>query len=327
MTSKRNEGWEGLLDAADARLLPANRRVRVRRAPADVVDAPTEQSGPALADDHDIPIRPRRSNQAAAGKPRAELTAGGGSVMARIRAAAGILLVAATSIAVAWGIRHHVMTSPRFAVRTIRVDGTNRRSSEQVVAFAGLRPGANIFGVDLEGARLRILQDPWIEKADVRRKLPSTLLVDVSEREASAAVAIGSELYLCTHEGELFKQLEPGDPSQLVVISGLTPEQVAQDRPAVVRRIRGALDLLADYERRGPAKRLAVQELNLGEDGTLRMVVGHEGVVLELGQPPFRQKILRAARVLEEVDRRRAGPGVVFLDNEAHPDRVVVRMR
>jgi cell division protein FtsQ len=220
-----------------------------------------------------------------------------------------------------------VTTSPRFAVRTIRVQGTSRRSSEQVVQSAGLQTGKNVFAVDLENTRARILADPWIEKATVTRKLPSTIAVEVTEREAAAAVSVGGDLVLCTHEGELFKRLEPGDPSSLVVITGLEPEQVAADRPAAVRRVRAALELLSDYERRGPSKRLAPGEVHLGEDGTMQMTVGREGVTLELGHAPYRHKVTRAARVLEELERRRTQPGVVFLDNEAHPDRVVVRVR
>ncbi|MBI5535290.1 MAG: FtsQ-type POTRA domain-containing protein [Deltaproteobacteria bacterium] len=311
---------------AEPKSLPANRRVRApSMPPGGVIDAPGEDYEPP----EDAPIAaPDRNARKPASKPKAQR---GPSVLSaivrRAQPIVGLLVVVAASIAVAWGIRHHVMTSPRFAVRTVRVEGTVKRSSEQIAAAAGLKIGNNIFSIDLESARVRILQDPWIEKAMVRRKLPSTITVEVTEREASAAVVVGTEIYLCTHDGELFKTIEPGDPSNLVVITGLTSEQVSDDRPGSVKRIRAALDLMMDYEQRGPSKRLALEEINLAQDGTVRLVVGKEAVTLEMGQSPFRQKILRAAQVLQEVDRRHAQPSVVFLDNDAHPERVVVRMR
>jgi cell division protein FtsQ len=311
---------------AEPKSLPANRRVRAPSVPpGGVIDAPGEDYVPP--DETESPA-PERNVRKAAARPKAQR---GPSVLSevlrRAQPVVGLIVVVATSIAVAWGIRQHVMTSPRFAVRTVRVDGTNKRNSEQVAAAAGLQIGKNIFSIDLESARIRILQDPWIEKAMVRRKLPSSITVEVSEREASAAVVVGSEIYLCTHDGELFKRIEPGDPVNLVVITGLSPEQVSDDRPGSIKRIRAALDLMMDYEQRGPSKRLVLEEINLASDGSVRLVVGKEAVTLEMGQSPFRQKILRAARVLEEVDRRHAQPSVVFLDNEAHPERVVVRMR
>jgi cell division protein FtsQ len=310
---------------AEPKSLPANRRVRAPSVPpSGVIDAPGEDYEPP---DEPESAAPERNVRKAVSRPKPRGPSMLSGFIRRVQPIVGLLVVVATSIAVAWGIRQHVMTSPRFAVRTVRVEGTTKRNSEQIAAAAGLQIGKNIFSIDLESARVRILQDPWIEKAMVRRKLPSTITVEVSEREASAAVAVGSEIYLCTHDGELFKRIEPGDPVNLVVITGLSSEQVADDRPGSIKRIRGALDLMMDYEQRGPSKRLGLEEIHLASDGTVRLVVGKEAVTLEMGQSPFRQKILRAAQVLQEVDRRHAQPSVVFLDNEAHPERVVVRMR
>jgi cell division protein FtsQ len=55
--------------------------------------------------------------------------------------------------------------------------------------------------------------------------------------------------------------------------------------------------------------------------------VGREAIALSLGQPPYRDKIEEASRILNEVARRRANAAVIFLDDDAHPERVVVRMR
>ena len=46
-----------------------------------------------------------------------------------------------------------------------------------------------------------------------------------------------------------------------------------------------------------------------------------------LGGPPFRRKLEQAARVVAELDRRGAKAETIMLDNDARPERVVVRMR
>ena len=61
--------------------------------------------------------------------------------------------------------------------------------------------------------------------------------------------------------------------------------------------------------------------------GDLTVVVGKSGVRLARGGPPYRRKMVQATRVLAELDRRGAKPGMVMLDNDARPERVVVRMR
>ncbi len=308
------------------RALPANRRILPSKAEGGVVDAPAERVQHANAEGESKP-RPKGTALHAA-KARANGAMDGlRSRLNAIRTAVGIVVVVAASVALAWGIRHHVMTSPRFAVKTIRVEGTSRRTPEQVVDTAGLHVGMNIFGTDLDNARRRILQDPWVEKATVDRKLPSTLTVAVVEREASAVVDIGSELYLCTEQGEPFKRLEAGDPSNLPVITGISGDDVSANRKGVVARIKAALELLNEYERRGPSKEYPAQEVHLADDGTMRMVVGRNAVSIELGLPPYHKKVLRVAQVMAEVGRRKADASVLFLDNEAHPERVVVRMR
>ena len=59
----------------------------------------------------------------------------------------------------------------------------------------------------------------------------------------------------------------------------------------------------------------------------MTLVVGKNAVALRMGAPPYRRKLDQAIRVVAELDRRGAKPDSIMLDNEARPDRVVVRMR
>jgi cell division protein FtsQ len=231
------------------------------------------------------------------------------------------------SIAVAWGTRRYILSSPRFGIRTVIVDGTKRRTAEQVATTGGVTVGRNIFDLDPETARASIQADPWIEKSTVTRKLPDTIEIAVVEREARGLAAIGGELYLLTRDGEIFKRAAPEDPIDLPLITGIPPEAVSTDRAGVVLSYKRALDVAEDIERTGMTKRYAIQELYVRRDGTLVVTIGKEAIALHLGSPPYREKIAQAARVLTEVSRRKASASVIFLDNTAHPERVVVRMR
>lgn len=240
---------------------------------------------------------------------------------------AGVLVVLAASIAVGWGARRYVMSSPRFAIRTVLVEGEQRRSAQEVASAGGIEVGKNIFALDPALAGAAIAADPWIERATVTRRLPSTIHVAVVEREARALVAIGGDLYLATRDGEFFKRHGGEDPADLPVVTGVTAEQVARDRAGVVIAVRRALDVLEDLDRAGVSRRYPTQELHIEKDGTLVFTIGKEGISLHLGLPPYREKIAQASQVLSELARRKANASVIFLDNESHPERVVVRMR
>ena len=251
----------------------------------------------------------------------------GGRVVRALSLIAGVAVVLAASCLVAWGARRYVMTSPRFAIRTILVDGQRRRSALQIAEVGGAVVGKNVFALDLGSAAALIQDDPWVEKAKVERRLPSTIVINVTEREASAIGSIGGELYLLTRDGEPFKKLAEGDPNDLAVVTGISAEQVAKDRPGVVLSYKRALDVVEDMEKTGLAKRWPIQELHLEKDGSLVATIGKEAIALSLGLPPYREKILEAATILNELVRRKASAAVIFLDNHAHPERVVVRMR
>lgn len=246
--------------------------------------------------------------------------------LSAVRVVAGIALVVSAALGVAWAARAHVMSSPRFAVTEIDVVGNDRRPSESVAAESGIAVGANIFSLDLDGARARILADPWIAEAQLARRLPGTILVQVVERRPAALLAL-DDTYLVTAEGEPFKRLDLGDPTDLPLVTGLRAENLDDDREGSMRAIRRAIDLAAEYERGPMAKRAPLEEVHIQTDGTFAVVVGRGAMQLVLGAPPFRRKLDQAARVVAELDRRGAKADAIMLDNDTRPDRVVVRMR
>jgi cell division protein FtsQ len=250
-----------------------------------------------------------------------------GRWLSRLSLLTGILVVVSASLLCAWGLRRYLRASSRFSVRTVHVDGNVRRTPHQLSQRAGIAPGMNIFEVDEAAARAALEADPWIQSATVTTDLPSGVFVKVVEREASALATLDSSLYLVDTAGEIFKQVEEGDPIDLPVVTGIDPDLVARDREAVTIRIRRALDLVADLERAGVAKRYPVQELHIEPDTAITVTLGTEGLALAFGTPPYRSKIAKADRILGELRHREVKPAVIFLDNDAHPERVVVRMK
>jgi len=305
---------------------PSNRRVGRPKLPPDVVAGLVEE-GAGTADG-----REPAAQETAARAPREIDLASPWArrwlrALAVVRTAAGVALVVAVACAVAWGARRYVTTSPRFAVTEVVVRGVHRGDDEAIAARAGIALGANVFAVDLDVARAQLLADPWAKEVTLARRLPGTIVVELSERDAAALLALGGDVYVVSRDAEVVKRLEPGDPSDLPVVTGISPEAMQDDREGATRTVRRALDLAGDYERTALATRSPLQEIHVAADGGLTLVVGKSGLALVLGEPPYRRKLDQAARVLTEVDRQGAKADAVMLDNEARPERVVVRMR
>ncbi len=265
-----------------------------------------------------------RAGRAAVARPK---RSGPSLALSWLKLGSGVVVAIAAALAVAWGVLRYTVSTPRFAVTKVELEGAERLSQAYVTRLMGLDLGTNIFKFDPEGAEKLLLADPWIRQVKITRRLPSTLRVELEERDAAAVASIGDRLYLVTRAGEPFKQLETKDPFDLPIVTGISPESLAKDRAREIERISGALEVLRQWEKVPAAQVYPAQEIHLTEGGDAVLTVGKSGMTLQLGRAPFRKKLLMGDRVIQRLARSGRVPGIVFLDNRAHPDRVVVRMR
>jgi cell division protein FtsQ len=296
------------------------------------VSAPDER-GFVSEDESPSPARTTR-NRAVRSASAPPLAAGGGGggawslLWSLAKLFAGVVLVVAASGAVAWGAHRYALSTPRFAIKKLELSGNRRLSESEISTLAGLEPGQNIFAFDTANAERKLLENPWLREVKITRELPTTLKVEVTEHEPAALAVIGEDLYLVTRAGEPFKPLSEGDPSDLPVVTGISDDNLARDRVREIERIAAMLEILRHYERVDMSRVHPAQELHLRAGGEAVLTIGGKSPIsLHLGTGPWRKKLLMAERVVGRLAARGRLPGIVFLDNTAHPERVVVRMR
>jgi hypothetical protein len=107
--------------------------------------------------------------------------------------ALGVLLVGAAVV----GGACFLATTRGLAVRRIVVEGAVHADPRDLARASGAL-GENLLALDLAAARARVLAQPWVEEATLRRVLPHELQVRVSER-----VPIARE-----QDGEAFRVLD-----------------------------------------------------------------------------------------------------------------------
>jgi cell division protein FtsQ len=250
-----------------------------------------------------------------------------GKLGAAFRLGIGLALVIGTSVTVATSVRHYALTSPRFSIQEVNLLGGKRVAPDVAREQAGIVPGSNIFALDTAVAERKLLQNPWISEARVTRDLPRSLRVEIKEREPAALAVFAERLYLVTADGEPFKELAPGDPADFPLITGASVEGLSRDRARELDRVREGLAVLEQYGRVPLSKTQPAQEVHLADSGDVVLTAGKEGITFELGKDGYRRKLLMGEQVVGEMRRKGRTPGIVFLDNQAHPERVVVRMK
>jgi cell division protein FtsQ len=233
----------------------------------------------------------------------------------------GVMAVVALALLAGRQIVRHVIASPRFAVRELRIAATTHVSAEELQSLAGVEIGDRLLMIDPDRVAAKLAAHPWIASARVRRELPSALAIDVTERQAVACALMGA-LYLLDDSGRPFKRATFDEADGLPVITGVTREQYAALRPASEAVFREALALRDAY-----GDRPKLSEIHVDPRTGFSLVLLDGAAEVRLGRGGTDEKLARLDQILAAV-----GPGgpaalaTIYLDG-ALADRVTVRLR
>lgn len=310
-TLERPGGLTGLLRRL--RSGKGNRRVAPAKPPRAV--APT--STPVESAPLPRPARPPRPPRDWRAAGRRALAVG----LTGLKVLGVVVLVGGLGTGGFFGYRK-VMASTYFRVKELRLEGTSRAPTAELLRLVEGARGQSIFRVSLNELARTLVSHPWIREARVERQLPSTLKVRLVEEEPRALLALG-HLYLVNAEGQVFKQATTEEADGLVAITGISRLTYLNEPATAQARMRTALSALAQYQT-GP--RPPLSEVRVSATGEVSFFLKERGAALRFGTHFSDERLRRLDAVLAAL-----GPDVrrmqsLYLDNDVRPDRAVVRM-
>ena len=186
-------------------------------------------------------------------------------------------VVGVVGLYVAYRATNLVLTASVLQVTRIAVRGNAHLSDGEVQAIvAGLR-GTNILTASLEQYRAQLLESPWVADAALRRVLPGTIEVFVSERRPIGLCRLRSQLYLLGRDGTIIDEYGPQYAEfDLPIIDGVVRKQPRGETLIDERRTALAAQLIDDVA----SKRHLAARLSQIDVGDL-----HDAVVLLDGDP------------------------------------------
>jgi cell division protein FtsQ len=150
----------------------------------------------------------------------------------RWQLAAGVLLAAVAMAVPFWGPRL-LSQLDFFRVRKVEVLGLRFTPPAEVLSRLGVDTTRSVWD-PLDPLAARVAAHPQIERAAVRRRLPGTLVVEVTERRPVALVPVGPTLRAVDERGVTL----PLDPSRTPVDA---PVVTAPPRATSVYHLLGAM--------------------------------------------------------------------------------------
>ena len=203
----------------------------------------------------------------------------------------------------------------------ITVRGNERLSKGEVLAvLSGLR-GESLLGTDLDRWRTRLLASPWVRDAALRRSLPSTIEVVVSERRPMGIGRVNGEMYLVDESGVIVDQYGPQYADlDLPIIDGLS---AGTDGSSLTDEGRAALAtrLIASLGTNPPiARRLS--QIDVTDLHNASVILNGDPAVVELGDDHF---LARLESYLELAPTLRARVADIEYVDLRFDDRIYVR--
>jgi hypothetical protein len=189
-----------------------------------------------------------------------------------------------------------------FTVEQIVVRGDLHVLDEATVRHvAGVQKGDHLFHISMSSIQDRLRAHPWVREVAVRRKLPNTVWIYVSEREAMVLLNWDG-FYLVDKSGNIFKQAEAKELEDLPVVSGLDDIVVdahGMGRSAALAQL---IDVYKLYTNHPIVEYLGCSEVLFDEYGYVSIITEQPAMRLRLGSTPTKNQFDRLYAVLSAVN-------------------------
>lgn len=205
-----------------------------------------------------------------------------------------------------------VASARMLQIDRLLVTGNTRVPSATLLeAVDGLK-GQNLVWTDLNVWRERLLQSPWVRDAALRRSLPSTVEIVVSERLPAIIARIDGRLFLVDEQGVLIDEYGPRHAGfDLPIVDGLAlknpqpGDQADQARASLATRVIAALRANPDIGKR-------VSQIDVADPHNAHVMLSGDPAVLYLGDEQFQQRVESYLQLAERLQA--TVPDIEYVD-------------
>jgi cell division protein FtsQ len=196
--------------------------------------------------------------------------------------ALGLLLAYGMYWASSVAAHTHVLQVERIIVR-----GNDRLSRGEVLAVLNGLRGESLVWTDLDRWRTTLLASPWVRDAALRRSLPSTVEVVVSERQPIGIGRINGDTYLVDERGVIIDHYGPQYADlDLPIVDGLSASPgdrgstTDEARADLAARVIAAVRMKPQVARR-------LSQIDVTDVHNATVILNGDQAVLQLGEDQF----------------------------------------
>ncbi|MGL4404123.1 MAG: cell division protein FtsQ/DivIB [Notoacmeibacter sp.] len=135
------------------------------------------------------------------------------------------------------GLVAQTANSAGLSIDAIKITGHQRTTQAEVLSALGFDANPSIVSLDVEKARLNLLQLPWVASASVGKAYPSAVSVEIVEKKASAIWQNGTEIMALDENGLAIGQARLAGDRALPAFVGEGADKTGLPFAAMVREL------------------------------------------------------------------------------------------
>lgn len=216
------------------------------------------------------------------------------------------------------------LLSPLFNILEIKVVGNQKITSEKIINMSGIVVNENAFKIDIKQAIANILQEPYIEKVEIKRVLPSTIEIQVKERQATFMLEFANGYVYINNQGYMLESAE--EKLEIPIITGyVTPVEniVPGNRLQTedLKKMETVLKIMETAKSNEIEK--MITKIDISDEKNYTLILEGEGKTAYLGDASnINTRIQYLKLVIEKEQGKR---GEVFINKDVNTDGAIFR--
>jgi hypothetical protein len=199
----------------------------------------------------------------------------------------------------------------RFVVRTLDIASSGRLPAANIREYGRLAEGMNLFELDVEKVRSDLESVPVIKSVEIRRLLPDTLRIRVTERTPVARLGADDRVNHFAVDREGFVLGPSSRSPALPAITGLREFGIAPGHQITNAVLADALQVIETCETAGLGTAIRFATIDVGREDYLDVRLA-EGPRAWLSRTDVRRKLEWLAAGIEKA--REMGKAIEFMD-------------
>jgi cell division septal protein FtsQ len=201
----------------------------------------------------------------------------------------------------------YAYTSGKLDLSDIRFYGCKEVDSKRLEEIIRIDFPSNILRIDLSQLKGRLKEEIWVKQVEIRRVLPSKLVVYVQERIPSIILEIQNDLMIADQDGIILGHYAPKfrklDVPVFRGVLGENAESYRLHQEENSARIRQAVLMLSELESGSPNYTKSISEVDVSDPKNLKIMLVDDTAEVYLGGENYLERFTTFMRYRDEYEK------------------------